>query len=116
MDVLLGYPWPGNIRELENVIERMVHMSQGVPSIDIDVLPANILNHEGIPGGVPRPAVPRGLLSHQEKETIVRALQEAGGNIRATAGPRLSRRPVRQDAVSAVPDEPVGQRGRRWEI
>ena len=85
MDVLLGYPWPGNIRELENVIERMVHMSQGVPSIDIDVLPANILNHEGIPGGVPRPAVPRGLLSHQEKETIVRALQEAGGNIRATA-------------------------------
>ena len=50
MDVLLGYPWPGNIRELENVIERMVHMSQGVPSIDIDVLPANILNHEGIPG------------------------------------------------------------------
>ena len=85
MDVLLGYPWPGNIRELENVIERMVHMSQGVPSIDIDVLPANILNHEGIPVGVPRPAVPRGLLSHQEKETIVRALQEAGGNIRATA-------------------------------
>jgi transcriptional regulator of acetoin/glycerol metabolism len=85
MDVLLGYPWPGNIRELENVIERMVHMSQGVPSIDIDVLPANILNHEGIPGGAPRPAVPRGLLSHQEKETIVRALQEAGGNIRATA-------------------------------
>ena len=85
MDVLLGYPWPGNIRELENVIERMVHMSQGIPTIDIDVLPANILNHEGIPGVVPRPAVPRGLLSHQEKETIVRALQEAGGNIRATA-------------------------------
>ena len=56
-----------------------------VPSIDIDVLPANILNHEGIPGGAPRPAVPRGLLSHQEKETIVRALQEAGGGIRATA-------------------------------
>ena len=85
MDVLLGYPWPGNIRELENVIERMVHMSQGIPTIDIDVLPANILNHEGIPGVVPCPAVPRGLLSHQEKETIVRALQEAGGNIRATA-------------------------------
>lgn len=83
--LLRRYQWPGNIRELENVIERMVHMSQGVPSIDIDVLPANILNHEGIPGGAPRPAVPRGLLSHQEKETIVRALQEAGGNIRATA-------------------------------
>ena len=83
--LLRRYQWPGNIRELENVIERMVHMSQGVPSIDIDVLPANILNHEGIPGGVPCPAVPRGLLSHQEKETIVRALQEAGGNIRATA-------------------------------
>ena len=64
-------------------------MSQGVPSIDIDVLPANILNHEGIPGGVPRPAVPRGLLSHQEKEAIVRALYVAAG-IGAVVGYRAS--------------------------
>jgi formate hydrogenlyase transcriptional activator len=29
MDALAGYPWPGNIRELENVIERAVILSAG---------------------------------------------------------------------------------------
>jgi DNA-binding NtrC family response regulator len=30
MDSLLAYSWPGNIRELENLIERAVIMSEGV--------------------------------------------------------------------------------------
>ena len=34
---LVGYPWPGNIRELQNVIERAVILSQG-PVIDADGL------------------------------------------------------------------------------
>jgi DNA-binding NtrC family response regulator len=29
MDVLQAYPWPGNIRELENVIERAMILSEG---------------------------------------------------------------------------------------
>jgi DNA-binding NtrC family response regulator len=28
MAKLLGYPWPGNIRELENLIERMVILAE----------------------------------------------------------------------------------------
>ncbi|HEX3034237.1 MAG TPA: sigma 54-interacting transcriptional regulator [Thermodesulfobacteriota bacterium] len=35
MDRLMGYNWPGNIRELQNVIERAVVISQG-PEIQID--------------------------------------------------------------------------------
>lgn len=86
LEALTAYPWPGNIRELENIMERMAHMSQGSPVIDLDVLPAKILHCEGPSGAAPLPAsAPRGLLSHQEKETILRALQETGGNIRATA-------------------------------
>ena len=35
MDRLSSYPWPGNIRELQNVIERAVVVSEG-PEIEID--------------------------------------------------------------------------------
>src|SRR5207237_3851414 len=36
MDALVQYPWPGNIRELENVIERAVILSPG-PALEINV-------------------------------------------------------------------------------
>ena len=38
MEVLLNYPWPGNIRELRNVIERAVVLS-GSGKIDVSELP-----------------------------------------------------------------------------
>ena len=38
MAVLLAYPWPGNIRELRNVVERAVMLSAGEP-ITLDHLP-----------------------------------------------------------------------------
>lgn len=41
MDALLRYPWPGNIRELENVIERAVVMCEG-SQITVQELPAEI--------------------------------------------------------------------------
>jgi formate hydrogenlyase transcriptional activator len=48
MTALLRYPWPGNIRELQNVIERAVILSQGpilkVPPSDLKVRGAE-LNH-----------------------------------------------------------------------
>jgi formate hydrogenlyase transcriptional activator len=44
MKALTGYPWPGNIRELQNVIERAVILSQGrvlnVPLSDLKPRPA----------------------------------------------------------------------------
>jgi formate hydrogenlyase transcriptional activator len=36
MDALVRYPWPGNIRELENVIERAVILSLG-PALHVNV-------------------------------------------------------------------------------
>jgi len=41
MQALTGYPWPGNIRELENTIERIVILASA-PEIGIDDLPAEV--------------------------------------------------------------------------
>jgi DNA-binding NtrC family response regulator len=42
LDALVNYHWPGNVRQLENVIERAVVLSQ-TDSIDIDLLPSELL-------------------------------------------------------------------------
>jgi two-component system response regulator PilR (NtrC family) len=41
MDSLMGHDWPGNIRELENAIERAVAL-EGTPAVLPDSLPASI--------------------------------------------------------------------------
>src|SRR5438874_9287953 len=39
--ILMSYPWPGNVRQLKNVIENMVVLSPG-PKLSMDALPADI--------------------------------------------------------------------------
>jgi two-component system response regulator AtoC len=46
MQRLTAYPWPGNIRELENTVERAAVMSEG-EDIDVGGLPERILAHGG---------------------------------------------------------------------
>ncbi len=45
MDVLEAYPWPGNIRELENLIERMVVLGSDDRPIEEKDLPFDLLFH-----------------------------------------------------------------------
>ncbi|GJL59910.1 MAG: transcriptional regulator [Nitrospirales bacterium] len=67
MERLAGYPWPGNIRELENLIERAVILSQGselaVPLLDLKA-------------GVQRSTQPITTLEGAERDHILRALQD----------------------------------------
>jgi len=44
MDTLTGYGWPGNIRELQNLIERAVILSSG-PTLDVPVAALNGRKH-----------------------------------------------------------------------
>ncbi len=47
MDALLRYPYPGNVRELENIVERAAVLSRS-PTIGVDELPPHVV--EGRPG------------------------------------------------------------------
>jgi two-component system, NtrC family, response regulator AtoC len=75
---LAAYRWPGNIRELQNVIERAVILAHG----EID---ASLLNLEGVAerkGGI---SPGEGALRSSERETIRRVLSEVGGNRKRAA-------------------------------
>jgi DNA-binding NtrC family response regulator len=72
---LLTYRWPGNIRELQNVIERAVILSGGV--IDVP-----LLNLEIDPEASD---VASGLLKLGERELISKTLAETGGNRKKAA-------------------------------
>jgi two-component system nitrogen regulation response regulator NtrX len=45
MNILKDYPWPGNIRELQNLMERLIIMSSG-DTIKLQDLPPHILKKE----------------------------------------------------------------------
>lgn len=78
LKALLGYPWPGNIRELRNVIERAVILAKG-PVLRIELPSA---------GTASAPAVPPGLapLAEVERGHIVRVLEATGWRIRGRGG------------------------------
>jgi len=61
MDLLINYPWPGNIRELQNVIERGVVLAQGpVLTLDPGVLQTHRLAEPVTAASAGTPAVSRG--------------------------------------------------------
>ena len=91
MDRLARYPWPGNIRELQNVIERAVVLARGPAlELDRDLLPSP-LRPDATSGTDPRKAepTPAGLvatLEETERAHIVAALERAEGVIEGTRG------------------------------
>jgi len=89
LDLLTAYRWPGNVRELRNVVEQMVVLSRS-QRIGVRDLPVQIREAGGSSGGV---SVGGGTLEAQEKQAILRALKESGGNrTRAAETLGISRR------------------------
>jgi two-component system response regulator PilR (NtrC family) len=87
LELLMRYEWPGNIRELENVLERAVAL-EATPTILPDSLPANIRGDSARPpsASLPSPdALPAAgfdLEAHVkeiEMGYIAEALKRAGG-------------------------------------
>jgi len=110
LERLVAYPWPGNIRELENVVERAVLFADS-PRIRLEDLSEELRggelpdvarfvatpHHPGTsPGFVPDDQLPEGgtpsrpdglkeqvkaAMSRLERELIVRALKQTQGNV-----------------------------------
>jgi DNA-binding NtrC family response regulator len=93
LSLLAAYPWPGNIRELENVIERAVLFCDKT-EIGPEDIAGEIRGFSGSPSNTPMPPVsaPSGnsdglkeqvkaAMSRLERELIVRALEQTHGNV-----------------------------------
>lgn len=77
MNLLAQYAWPGNIRELENVIESAVAFGKG-PAIGVEDLPEYLRNlsieiYRSRPSDLPT-------LEENEKKYIQWVLEKSGGN------------------------------------
>ena len=88
--ILMGYPWPGNIRELENVIERAVLLAKGLV-VSPEDLPEHIRTHVPSQYAFPSGQPPEDSFSIRkastrlERDLIQKALERTGGNLTQAA-------------------------------
>jgi formate hydrogenlyase transcriptional activator len=81
MEALVHYPWPGNIREMQNVIERAVILSRG-PELEI---PLSQFKQRPKAASADFSSAPS-TLEEAEREHILRALGETNWIIGGSAG------------------------------
>jgi len=105
MHILEGYPWPGNIRELQNILERAVVLSHGsvltldasllpIMVSDVDMAPSEGTDDAAVAGGGARaahhtawPALSRhASLAEVERHHILAVLQRTAGVIGGPKG------------------------------
>jgi DNA-binding NtrC family response regulator len=95
MRLLCSYPWPGNVRQLENVIERSVALSGSAAELGVRDLPEEIAGDGGEPGRAPELPAQDGsldldrLVRDFEERMIYRALEDSGW-VKTRAATRLN--------------------------
>ena len=82
---LMAYPWPGNVRQLENAIERAVAFTAGRSQIGVGDLPAEVQQAQEtvVTSAVNLPEDGMDLdafVANIERELIQRSLERTGGN------------------------------------
>ncbi len=80
MRALVGYPWPGNIRELQNFIERAVIISSG-PVLAIPVSELERTSASSVPMAAAEGPAGVITLESAEREAILQALRHSGGRV-----------------------------------
>ncbi len=91
MVALQSYDWPGNVRQLRNVVERTIILAPGnrIGRIDLDLLPAEVLGEQGDIGSGGGGAI-MGAPLREARETFEREylrvqIRRFSGNISRTA-------------------------------
>ncbi len=80
LDLLMSYPWRGNVRELRAAIEGAVVLGRG-EGIGVKDLPLKIRNYHPVMEQTGEPLAPVNLtVEEAEKQLIIRALQDCKGN------------------------------------
>lgn len=100
LQAMVAYDWPGNVRQLENVVERVAILGKR-PNIQLDDLPPEVLQY--VPGRAAavglKPAFPHGerlvspalrdesltRIDQMEKKAILEALKKTRGSVLQTA-------------------------------
>jgi two-component system NtrC family response regulator len=92
LDAIEAYPWPGNVREMENYIKRAVIMADGL-QIGIEDLGLQA------PVGRPEPLNLRQVRDEAERAAIVKVLSRVDGNIAEAAQLLGISRPTLYDLI-----------------
>jgi transcriptional regulator with PAS, ATPase and Fis domain len=84
---LMTYHWPGNVRQLENILERAIAFSAGRSQIDVDDLPPEVQGAQGhLVQSTTTVALPEdgldldAFVASIERDLIERSLERTGGN------------------------------------
>ncbi len=92
MAALQAHDWPGNVRQLRNIIERTLILAPGdrVSCIEVDLLPAEILDNQGAVGGGNNAMAIMGSPLREARESFEREylriqIRRFSGNISRTA-------------------------------
>jgi DNA-binding NtrC family response regulator len=86
---LMAFDWPGNVRQLENAVERALTLGGGRTQIDVSMLPVEIQS-TGFAVG-PVPMLPEqgidldAYVADLERDLIAQSLERSGGNKRRAA-------------------------------
>jgi transcriptional regulator of acetoin/glycerol metabolism len=87
-ELLLSHPWPGNFRQLNNVLRSALLMSDGAARLELEHLPEDFWPAPSVPHGAAQPAAPAqqpASLQQNSSDLIHATLQRCDGNVSAAA-------------------------------
>ena len=79
MALLINYPWPGNVRQLESAIERAILLVDDGAGIDANLLPHEVVNQVYQTSRIAFEIPSQGISFEElEKELIIKAMEKTG--------------------------------------